>query len=39
MPSPFPGMNSYLERANIWEDFHQSLGVDVLAWHPASLVG
>jgi hypothetical protein len=22
MPSPFPGMNPYLEQASIWEDFH-----------------
>jgi hypothetical protein len=24
MPSPFPGMNPYLEQADAWEDFHQS---------------
>jgi hypothetical protein len=24
MPSPFPGMNPYLEQADIWDDFHQS---------------
>src|SRR5438309_809301 len=24
MPSPFPGMNPYLEQADCWEDFHQS---------------
>src|SRR3954447_631399 len=24
MPSPFPGMNPYIERAAVWEDFHQS---------------
>jgi Protein of unknown function (DUF4058) len=24
MPSPFPGMNPYLERDDIWLDFHQS---------------
>ncbi|MEI7469474.1 MAG: DUF4058 family protein [Chloroflexota bacterium] len=29
MPSPFPGMNPYLERANIWEDFHQSLASEI----------
>jgi len=23
MPSPFPGMNPYLEQADTWEDFHQ----------------
>jgi hypothetical protein len=22
MPSPFPGMNPYLENENVWEDFH-----------------
>lgn len=22
MPSPFPGMNPYLEQADVWEDFH-----------------
>jgi hypothetical protein len=25
MPSPFPGMNPYLERATAWESFHPSL--------------
>ena len=24
MPSPFPGMDPYLERAEFWQDFHQS---------------
>jgi len=24
MPSPFPGMNPYFEKAEIWEDFHTS---------------
>lgn len=24
MPSPFPGMNPYLEQSDVWEDFHQS---------------
>ena len=24
MPSPFPGMNPYLERASVWHDFHES---------------
>src|SRR5687767_8790133 len=23
MPSPFPGMNPYLEQADAWHDFHQ----------------
>jgi uncharacterized protein DUF4058 len=22
MPSPFPGMNPYLEQAELWRDFH-----------------
>ncbi len=25
MPSPFPGMNPFLENPNVWEDFHRSL--------------
>lgn len=25
MPSPFPGMDPYLEAPNIWEDFHHAL--------------
>src|SRR5262249_51535375 len=24
MPSPFPGMNPYLEQEDAWQDFHQS---------------
>ncbi|MEX2170132.1 MAG: DUF4058 family protein [Pirellulales bacterium] len=24
MPSPFPGMNPYLEQVDVWHDFHQS---------------
>lgn len=24
MPSPFPGMNPYLEQSDTWQDFHQS---------------
>ncbi len=24
MPSPFPGMNPYLEAAGVWQDFHLS---------------
>src|SRR5713226_9426070 len=23
MPSPFPGMNPYVERASVWHDFHE----------------
>ena len=22
MPSPFPGMNPYLEQRDVWQDFH-----------------
>jgi hypothetical protein len=29
MPSPFPGMDPYLEDPDIWEDFHQSLGKEL----------
>ena len=25
MPSPFPGMNPYLEQSAVWQDFHQRL--------------
>ena len=34
MPSPFPGMNPYIERASVWHDFHKS-------WIPlvAALIG
>ncbi len=24
MPSPFPGMNPYIERASVWHDFHKN---------------
>src|SRR5947208_1909737 len=24
MPSPFPGMNPYLEHPDVWHDFHES---------------
>src|SRR5437763_11650543 len=24
MPSPFPGMNPYLEQSSVWHDFHNS---------------
>ena len=24
MPSPFPGMNPYLEQSHVWRDFHTS---------------
>jgi hypothetical protein len=29
MPSPFPGMNPYLEHPRIWEDFHQNLATEI----------
>ncbi len=29
MPSPFPGMDPYLEHPNIWEDFHASLAMEI----------
>jgi len=31
MPSPFPGMNPYFESPDLWEDFQQSLAVQVQA--------
>src|SRR6478735_809957 len=33
MPSPFPGMNPYLEQESVWHDFHERivpLAADVL---------
>jgi len=29
MPSPFPGMNPYLERASVWKDFHNAFLMSV----------
>jgi hypothetical protein len=29
MPSPFPGMNPYLERSNTWADFHDAYLVEL----------
>jgi len=29
MPSPFPGMDPYLESPHIWEDFHTSLAAEI----------
>ena len=29
MPSPFPGMNPYLEQDDVWQDFHESIIVAV----------
>lgn len=31
MPSPFPGMNPYLEGPEIWEDFHADLATKIRA--------
>jgi hypothetical protein len=31
MPSPFPGMDPYLEPPNIWEDFHANLAGEIQA--------
>jgi hypothetical protein len=25
MPSPFPGMNPYLEQDDVWQDFHNAM--------------
>ena len=29
MPSPFPGMNPYIEGPDIWEDFHHNLASEI----------
>lgn len=29
MPTPFPGMNPYLERGSVWHDFHEVLIVEI----------
>src|SRR6266498_5851100 len=29
MPSPFPGMNPYLEQADVWTDFHHNFIVRI----------
>jgi hypothetical protein len=29
MPSPFPGMDPYLESPQLWEDFHGNLAVEL----------
>ena len=29
MPSPFPGMDPYIEHPDIWQDFHHSLATEV----------
>ena len=37
MPSPFPGMNPYLERASVWESFHPNL-ISAAHFHIAAQV-
>jgi hypothetical protein len=29
MPSPFPGMNPYLEQPTVWEDFHMAFATEI----------
>ena len=29
MPSPFPGMDPYLEASDIWPDFQHALAADI----------
>ena len=29
MPSPFPGMNPYLEQSVVWQDFHNTFLIAV----------
>ena len=29
MPSPFPGMDPYIEDADLWRDFHQNLAAEI----------
>jgi hypothetical protein len=29
MPSPFPGMNPYLEQPSVWEDFHLAFATEI----------
>ncbi len=31
MPSPFPGMDPYLESPDIWPDFHDALASEIRA--------
>ena len=32
MPSPFPGMDPYIETPEVWPDFHASLANEIRAW-------
>lgn len=36
MPSPFPGMDPYIEACGLWEDFHNHL-VEQIAWQLADV--
>lgn len=38
MPSPFPGMNPYLERASVWHDFHERFIPLVAEWIGAQVL-
>ena len=29
MPSPFPGMNPYLEQPSVWEDFQMAFATEI----------
>ena len=33
MPSPFPGMNPYLEQDDVWHDFHKAGGNNELVYN------
>lgn len=36
MPSPFPGMDPYIEACGLWEDFHKHL-IEQIAWQLADV--
>lgn len=36
MPSPFPGMDPYIESCGLWEDFHKHL-IEQIAWQLAGV--
>jgi hypothetical protein len=38
MPSPFPGMDPYIEHPDIWQDFHHSLASEIRGQLNAQLV-
>jgi len=31
MPSPFPGMDPYIEQPEVWSDFHGDLAAEIRA--------